>query len=488
MTITPQWRKKIIIIIVLCGLLAGGVFFYSYAKRNTVTVALKSLEVFESVAKLLPISPDTKKEIDVIQQLTEAFTRQDNVERRYLVLLQNNLELRPGGGFLGQYAVVKIKNGQVTSHVFEDANLLDQRIVADVASPAPLRAIMQIKRWKFRDSNFSPDFPTNAEKAKYFYRLAGGNSAFDGVFAVNADVLSHVLKLTGPVTIPGYNKTFTSENAVLDLEEMVERAYLGDDVPAELKQNRKAVMKRMTEILIERLTSLNNIPKIAELGLDELRNKNVMLSFTESSLQEAVASVHWDGAVTRDWDGDYLMVVDANLGALKSDYYIKRRYEYTVDFTGRSDIDTGNANYRVASGAGESGGRPRATLRVYYNHTAPAGNWRTSDYHSWTRVYAPQGSTLNSWLYTGTPQTATEFNKTVFGHKVDALIGRELITTIVYDLPATITPESYHLLVQKQSGVGTVPFTVRVIMPDGKKLEYAADLVKDVKVEFKKEE
>ena len=83
----------------------------------------------------------------------------------FLLLLQNNMELRPGGGFLGQYAVIKVKNGEVVSSFFEDANLLDQRITARVTPPWPLTQYMQIKKWKFRDSNFSPDFPTNVEKA-----------------------------------------------------------------------------------------------------------------------------------------------------------------------------------------------------------------------------------------------------------------------------------------------------------------------------------
>ncbi|HLC95182.1 MAG TPA: DUF4012 domain-containing protein, partial [Patescibacteria group bacterium] len=386
-----RFSRKAIISFLLLMLLGLGVFFYFYARGHSVQVAVQSLEVFGSIAKILPIPADTKKEIEVITQLTEALTAQDDEERKYLILLQNNMELRPGGGFLGQYAVLTIKNGQVVSHFFEDANLLDQRIITPVAPPSPLRTMLSLKKWKFRDSNFSPDFPTNVEKAKYFYRLAGKNSNFDGVIAVNADVLTHVLLLTGPIT--AYGRTFTADNVVLDLEEVVEKPYLGEDVPAELKQNRKAIMKTMTEIIIERLSSLNNVPKIANLILEELRNKDIMISFEDASLQTAIESVHWDGRVASGWEGDYLMIVDANLGALKTDYYIKRRYEYTVDFTGGTDINTQDKNYRtvVTQQADQSQQtqedvegvkRPRVTLRVHYDHTAPQGNWRTSDYHT----------------------------------------------------------------------------------------------------------
>ncbi len=79
------------------------------------------------------------------------------------------MELRPGGGFLGQYAVAEVKNGEVVSFFIEDANLLDQRITAKVSPPYPFTRMMSIKKWKFRDSNFSPEFfRLIAEKAKLF--------------------------------------------------------------------------------------------------------------------------------------------------------------------------------------------------------------------------------------------------------------------------------------------------------------------------------
>ena len=199
--LTKKWIISLILMVVI---LVGGFFIVSYAKDNKVSIAVNSLSVLNKISQLLPIEADTKKEINVVNSLAEALTKNDNVEKSFLLMLQNNMELRPGGGFLGQYAVIKIKNGQVTYTYFEDANLLDQRITAKVTPPYPFTRMMQLKKWKFRDSNFSPDFPTNVEKAKYFYRLAGKNSNFDGVIAVNSDVLLDILKLTGPVTVPGY--------------------------------------------------------------------------------------------------------------------------------------------------------------------------------------------------------------------------------------------------------------------------------------------
>lgn len=457
-----EHRKKIVTIIIITLLLAGGgVFLISWdsKKFNKQTLLMESLSAFEKVANLLPIKEDSKKEIEAINQVVQFVTRVDDIERRYLLLLQNNMELRPGGGFLGQYAIIKVKNGKITSQFFEDANILDQRITAKVNPPYPFERMMSLKKWKFRDSNFSPDFPTNVEKAKYFYRLSGGNSDFDGVIAVNATVLNKILEITGPIVIGGVQ--YTSQDAFLKLEEQVEKAYLfNEDLDT---QNRKWVMKQMAEIIIDRLVSLNNIPRISSFVLEELRNKDIQLNFQDSETQKAIENVHWDGRVSTDWEGDYLMIVDANMGALKSDYYIDREVFYEVDLTGE---------------------KPTAYLKINYTHKATYGDWRTSDYHSYLRIYVPQGSNLIERKMVSYPNIQEEFNKTYFGFILHVLINRNTLVETRYELPESVR-ENYRLLIQKQSGVGDVPVHIKVKTADG---DFTQDeiLKKDLRFEFKK--
>jgi hypothetical protein len=460
-------HKRLIIAVISIGVVGLlGWFGFSAIQSHKTQFAVGSLALFEKVSKLLPIEPDTKKEIEVVNTLVQEITLHDDRTRVFLVLLQNNYELRPGGGFLGQYAVIKVKNAEIIATTVEDANLLDQRIKnanIKVTPPWPLTRYAQIKRWMLRDSNFSPDFPYNAQKAEYFYRLGGGHEKFDAVIAVNSDVFNHLLDVTGPITMAGFG-TFSSTDGALKLEEAVEKNYLGDDVPAELKQNRKNVMKQIAAEMIKRLNHVDQIQKLAEFAQNELRTKDIMIYFHDTQLQSLVESVHWDGGVATDWNNDYLMVVDANLGALKSDYYVKRSLAYTVDFTGE---------------------KPKANVSYTYNHTATTGDWRTSDYHTYARILAPIGSKYidQSRRHTGgvIGQDSTDLNKTVFGYKVDALMGRALETGIEYELPDTITPENYHLLIQKQSGTGTIPVTVTLKTKE-KEYTQSFELKKDLNI------
>lgn len=455
-------RRRMILIGIALVLLAGGVYLFNFSKINKRDLAIKSLAVINKFSGLLPIPDDEKKELDVINKLVEYFTKKDGVTRTFMVMLQNNMELRPGGGFLGQYAILKVKDGEVISTFFEDANLLDQRIDAKIAPPYPFARMMDIKKWKFRDSNFSPDFPTNVEKAKYFYRLAGRSSDFDGVIAVNAEVFNDVLELTGPITVPGYGVTFNSTDGALKLEEYVEKRYIMN--PEIDTQNRKEIMKKMAPMMIEKLFSLGNITKIAELGHKELQNRNVMINFKDPQLQSLVESVYWDGRVAKGWDSDYLMMVDANMGALKTDHYIKRDVSYDVDLTLE---------------------KPTVTLNILYKNNATYGDWRTSDYHSYLRVYVPKGSTFLESKMVSLANKGEDFEKTYFGFICHVLIGRETNAIIKYELPAGFNIDDYRLLIQKQSGVGNIPFKVHLKTKDG---EYNQEqtLDKDLKFEFQK--
>ena len=463
--IKPYLNKRNFLIVLAVVLVISLIFLVpSLFKNNKTLLGVKSLSMANKISKLLPISDDEKKELEVMNALVQKFTQEDNKERTFMIFLQNNMELRPGGGFLGQYAVVKIKNGEVTSSYFEDANLLDQRIQATVAPPYPFKRMMQIKKWKFRDSNFSPDFPTNVAKAKYFYKLAGRSADnFDGFIAVNAQVFNDVLALTGPITVPGYSTEFNSTDGALKLEEVVEKAYIMN--PELDTQNRKMIMKSMTPIIIDKLFSLNNVTKIAELVHNEFKNRNIMVNFTDSELQALADSVYWTGKVAMDWGGDYLMISDANMGSLKTDYYIRRSINYEVDFTGE---------------------KPVVTLNINVKNTATYGDWRTSDYHEYMRVYVPKGSNFLERQMVGYPNIGEEFEKTYFGVILHSVMNKETNGMIKYELPENIKAEGYRLLIQKQSGAGDIPVHVKIKTKDG---EFAQEqtLKDDLKFEFKKE-
>ncbi|EKE21911.1 MAG: hypothetical protein ACD_7C00096G0028 [uncultured bacterium] len=366
-------------------------------------------------------------------------------EKVFLVLFQNNMELRPGGGFIGSFAIIKTENGKVKSYAVHDTSNFDGRIPENDQMPAPMKKIFKINAWKLRDSNYSPDYPTNAQKALDFYYQGQGKEKFDGVIAVNAAVLESILKITGPIRLAGYPNIFEADSALLTLEKQVEIDYAQQGIE---QGERKDVMNVFLRELLKKSVELSKLDKLklAKKLIGQLKNKNIQLYFVNSNLQKLAQEGQWDGAMDVSWDKDYLMVVDANLGAYKSDYYVKRSLMYAVDLT--KEI-------------------PEAILKITYNHTGKEKNWMTRDYLTYLRIYVPKGSRINEFSESGEIAYGEEFNKKFAGGFVKVPINSVKTVEIKYILPKELKTVEYKLKIQKQSGNGVVPAKIEVKLPGG---------------------
>ncbi len=408
------------------------------------------LESLKRLLGWLPVRQETRTDLDTVISLADSLLYTGGQERVFLILFQNNLELRPGGGFIGSFGILKVRDGNITHFMVHDTGNFDGRIPDTVAPPYPMKETLKIPSWKFRDSNYSPDFSENVKWAEEFYRMGGGEEHFDGVVAVTANVLTSFLRVTGPVELDGFPGEYGADNAILDLEYQVEQGYLKQDIAF---GERKSVMGILGLEILQRAKALS-LPKKYELFqvvLDDLRRKDVQLQFKDESLQSDVIAAHWDGALDTAWKNDYLLLVDANLNSFKSDYFVKRSYQYTIDLSKET---------------------PEATLAVTYKHTAPKKDWFTKDYQTFLRVYVPEGSHLNEVTNKATePVFGSAFGKKYFGVLVHVPLGTEKTVTFHYTLPKDIERTWYDLKVEKQPGLNDVPVAVSVIHPDGTKEE-----------------
>lgn len=294
-------------------------------------------------------------------------------KKEYLFLLQNNRELRPTGGFIGTYGIFKVDAGEfviTTDNIYN----LDTPASAYVTepSPAPIAKHTTTQNWLLRNINWSPDFPTTARKAEEKYYEEGGEEKdLDGVIAVTPTFIESLLGLVGPITVDGV--TFTQENFFEKLQYEVEFAYYDKGITDD---QRKEIIGRMSKVLMEKLLALprNQFSKIWEVLVNNIDQKQILIYVDEPLIQELVEQNNWSGEM-RDTQGDYVMVVDANLAALKTDEKMERSVRYHV----RKDGDQYVAALEV----------------TYFNSTTQINEFYTR-YRTHTRIYVPKGSVLRS--------------------------------------------------------------------------------------------
>ncbi len=459
-----SWKFWLAFWIMAAVLLSGWYVYLQVKNRN--------FENLKPLANILPVGEERRNEL---QTLADIYSRAGGFDREqtFLVLFQNDMELRPGGGFLGSFGVLSVKSGRISNLEIYDTGVFDARIPDGIAPPAPIAETFHIASWKLRDSNWSPDFAVNAEKAEYFYHLGrqdsasqgGGVENLDGVIAINTDVLNSILSITGPVKMDDYPGEYNNETAVLRLEYQVEKGYREQGIE---KGERKSVMRAMAATLMEKIRGLTLAQQFHLAGKIEehLKEKDIQMFFKNEKLQSETEKIGsprlreseagWAGRV-KDFAGDYLMLVDANLNSLKSDLCLKRSLDYQADFHGEV---------------------PQATLRITYEHTCRTRDWLTTNYYNWQRVYVPAGAALVSNVQDNQDvEVSNDLGKTVFAREVYVPIGETRMTTLKYNLPAStqsnrgepaeLKENSYSLLIQKQSGSGELPVKIEIKKPDG---------------------
>ncbi len=205
--------KKLLVFIavLIIGTVAAGTFWFY---QNYQSGKLQE-KIFETAF------PSLTKSASTLGILPRALGMEN--PRTYLILFINNTELRPGGGFIGSYAVTKFDHSRPEILKIEGTEIIDNNASGIGATPTPpLAKYLGLKTWQFRDSNWSPDFPTDARKALEFYKAEHGFLADDisGVIALTPNVFEEILKLVGPLNVEGIN--FTSDNFTETLEYEVE--------------------------------------------------------------------------------------------------------------------------------------------------------------------------------------------------------------------------------------------------------------------------
>ncbi|EKE18944.1 MAG: hypothetical protein ACD_9C00189G0002 [uncultured bacterium] len=416
-------------------------FWYLYLNIGRVGV----FPIVENFMKVLPLETSQENEYKGLAAVSDFFLKKDGKEKKFLVLFLNNMEIRPGGGFIGAFGIVKIKNGKVVSMETHDLSNFDAKIPNALYAPYPIEQILKTKYWKMRDSNFSPDFEVNAKKAEEFYRMTDSEAEkFDGVIGITANVLVSILKVTGPIEIEGYPGTYDASNAIMALEYQVEKAFEQQGIE---RGERKLIMSDLAIEIEKRVFALSLAEKIklAKILLADLNHKDVQLNFEDDKLQKSIEDAKWAGKVDAAWNDDFLMINDANLGSFKSDYYVKRSIEYVVDLSG--DV-------------------PYANLKISYDHTAKEKDWMTRDYVDYLRVYVPANSELVSQQNFDDAHHGAEFEKKYFGSIVRVPIGTSKAVEMSYKLPEFVRKD-YNLKIQKQAGLNDIPVTFRLLRQDG---------------------
>ena len=389
--------------------------------------------------------------------------------QKYLLLFQNNQEIRATGGFIGSYGVIDIEGGEIKNIFVEGIFNIDGQLNEKIIPPRPIQKISTA--WSMHDANWFADFPTSARKAGGFYEKTGGPTV-DGVIALTPNVIQKLLVLTGPIAMPEYNVTIDAGNFINETQKQVEELY-----DEELNQPKK-ILADLTPKIIEKIqrnsSDENHWLELISVIEESFHEKHLLLYSRGEEIEKAIIKRGWGGEI-KSAAGDYLSVVNSNINGYKTDGVVEEKITHQAEIRPDGSIINTVKIKRIHHGGNSE----------YYWH-----NRVNSDY---LRVYVPLDSQLleakgHTWQKYEPPvnyqshnfkidpdvfklessmtidpnngtHIFTESGKTVFGNWVYVSPGEEVEVSYRYKLPFKINfgdftkpADKYSLLIQKQSG------------------------------------
>lgn len=399
--------------------------------------------------------------------------------RRYLLVAQNQQEIRATGGFIGLVAEVTLEEGVMGPLRVLDSTQVDpDPLATDPPAPHGLYWYLWMDRMLFRDSNWNPDFPTAARTVAALYRAAQGR-AVDGVVAGTKALMVRLVGAVGGVRIPGHPGPVTEEVAADLVDGRLPYPCRPDHAS---RRPKRCAQEDLFRALLDRLRRPREEgpEPVLRVVREALAAKHLLVQVFQPEAALVLWRWGWNGALTRT-DGDYLMVVESSLPG-----HAAPRVERWLEYRVRLRVDAPS----------------EAVLRLRYRHRGPpqeevcrqAAATPMGCYWNYLRLYlsrwardvqAPpvplhEGSEKLAWGYRDADSLTVRISQepgTLGLVEVGAYLTVEPGTLLTFPLSFRLSPEAllpvapgvweYRLLLQKQPGLDDLRVDLEVALPKG---------------------
>lgn len=380
-----------------------------------------------------------------------------------LLLFENNAEIRHGGGFIGTVGQIDVNKGKVTPKPIRSVYYYDYKTSIDpnfYLEPVHDGSGKTVPM-NLRDSGQELNWPDNAERAMNIYEKES-DSQVDGVVAITPDLLKTLLRWTGPVYLEDYKKTVTADNLSESVQLEVEAGQDKID-----RKDPKSILSSVANVLMTKLSNQTlaewqqHLPEV----LDLLRTRKIVLYTKDPQVNQALAQLQFDGSLI-DYNGDYLLISESNIGADKSTPFISEKLNRNIDVSPEGVVKehlnltrTHTSDY----------------LNPYVDQTTGRGTWLVQRNITEIKLAVPAGTKLSAESenvdlhYLGREKSYDVYS---FISSLDPLTSQDY--SLSYELPTKLSLDkvvTYNSYQQYQVGAFPIDSTLRLQMPEGYQLQ-----------------
>ncbi len=365
-------------------------------------------------------------------------------EKKYLVLVTDNTQLRPGGGQIAAFALLIFKDGKLQNINFENIAKADDLLKEKIPPPKNLSDNLGLKQLYLKDANFTPDMSANSVAAQDIFKKETG-AAVDGVVVFDLDFITTLLQKSGNVKFA--NREINSKNFLQN--------YMSASDPAFLP----TISQNVLQNLLQQLTSNANFDlygQIEQVGR-ALAEKHLLASASGDIISPYIKAKHFDNALppfnfdpagTNNQTHDFLSLSETNINPNKANYYLERKISYQVSTTTNNQL--------------------LSNLKITYTNKSAQDN-----YNQFLTVFAPKGALLEDVQVQQVSKIADAKveetnNLTSFSSAISVPPNSTTEVIFSYALNKSLKVDqmpTFALYIQKQPGTQNDPFTFTLNLP-----------------------
>jgi hypothetical protein len=374
-TTTREYREYLVAVDDNQYSIKEGLYKMSLAKSLIDSVNTKSLPKYlqDFVLQYKELITEIDDVVRPLEKVSQFLPDLLGVEerKRYLILLQNDGEIRSTGGWISSYAIVAIEGGQIRELFVDDIYNAEGTLKVkgyNYKNPLSMIKALGDTPYTFSIVNWDPNLDsvmTNSEQ--FIYDLGKGND-IDGLITIDTVFLQKLIDKWGGIEVPGESEIITSSNLYSKIFEMHTEFTPGST-------RKSTFLANLANESVRKLLSsdFNGYKDVGEVIVQSLDEKHIQATFKNTLAKGYFDSSNWDGNLDSKYQSAPINI-DWNWGGNKANLYIKKNHTLEIDIKDENTIDY---KYQIAIQNDSN------------SNTYPEG-----EYVNYVRIFLPADATL----------------------------------------------------------------------------------------------
>ena len=246
-----------------------------------------------------------------------------NNRKKYLIVFQNNDEIRPTWGFMGSAWILEIFAWKIKSFKKRDIYAFEwdsKKNYKESVTPPTWINLLSERLW-LRDSNAFINYQTSSKSINYFMKKAWYN--LDWIIYINQKIILDILDKIWEINFWKYDTKITSKNfseiiSILVEAKISKKATL--DTP-------KQALFDFSKSLKEKIIKTKKYPEILKVIINNFKSRDIVFYNFNKKENELIKKleINWEFDYKKQTDFNYPFFISVWWN--KSDRYMKRKYK-----------------------------------------------------------------------------------------------------------------------------------------------------------------